>query len=239
MLGGVIGWLWSNPLQATMISETGIMRGSINVLLSAAAGALVPLIYTWFVSAESHAGMTARGLAAGMVAGLAAGPFVQPGIALLIGLLAGATVPFVTYFIDSRLKLDDATGIISIGGLSAIIGLLATGIFADGVVGAGWQMTGVDTFLGVSGQGVSGLLAASGYQPDFPAQFQAQLIGVIALGLWGVVMGLLVNIPLAQITQGLRRSEVRRASPGAVDPHIQMAPPPTITPTTTTRQPRR
>ena len=230
MLGGVIGWLWSNPLQVAVISEAGIIRGSINVLLSAAAGALVPLIYTWFVTAESHAGMTARGLAAGMVAGLAAGPFVQPGIALLIGLLAGATVPFVTYLVDTRAKLDDATGVISIGGLSAMIGLLAVGIFADGTVGAGWQMTGVGTFLGVSGQGVSGLLAASGYQPDFPGQLQAQLIGVIALALWGIVMGLLVNIPLALISQGLQRSEARRATPIDVDAHTQIAPSPASTP---------
>jgi Amt family ammonium transporter len=224
MLGGVIGWLWSNPLQATVMSETGIMRGSINVVLSAAAGALIPLVYSWFVTAESHAGMTARGLAAGMVAGLAVGPFVQPGVALFIGLLAGATVPFVTYFIDSRMKLNDATGVVSIGGLSAMIGLLAIGIFADGAVGAGWQMTGIDSYLGISGQGVSGLLVDAGFQPDFPGQLQAQLIGTITLALWGVVMGFFVHIPLALITQGLRRSEGRRAEPVSSDSHAQTTP---------------
>jgi Amt family ammonium transporter len=235
MLGGVIGWLWSNPLQATVTSASGVMRGSINVVVSASAGALIPLVYTWFVTAESHAGMTARGLAAGLVAGLAAGPFVQPGVALLIGLLAGTTVPFVTYVIDSRMKLNDLTGVVSIGGLPAMIGLLAVGIFADGAVGAGWQMTGIDSYLGVPGQGVSGLLVDAAFQPDFPGQLQAQLIGTITLALWGTVMGFMVNVPLALIAQGLQRSESRRLQPVATDFHAETTPSSTPTPTSTAR----
>ncbi len=239
MLGGVIGWLWSNPLQATVTSESGIMRGSINVVVSAAAGALIPLVYTWFVTAESHAGMTARGLAAGLVAGLAAGPFVQPGVALLVGLLAGATVPFVTYVVDNRMKLNDITGVLSIGGLPAIIGLLAVGIFADGAVGAGWQMTGVNSYLGVSGQGVSGLLVDAAFQPDFPGQLQAQLIGTISLLLWGVVMGFLVHVPLALIAQGLRRSEGRRSRRVATADFVaEAAPSSPPTPAPAATQPR-
>ena len=73
-------------------------------------------------------------------------------------------------------------------------------------------MTGINSYLGVSGQGVSGLLVDAAFQPDFPGQLQAQLIGTISLVLWGVVMGFLVHVPLALIAQGLQRSEGRRSS---------------------------
>jgi Amt family ammonium transporter len=86
-------------------------------------------------------------------------------------------------------------------------------------------MTGIDVYLGVTGQGVSGLFVASGKQPDFPGPLQAQLIGMTALMLWGVITGLVVNYPLALIAQGLRQSEARRARPRhAVSRPAQPAP---------------
>lgn len=213
LIGGSIGWQWANPLQVTTLSEIAMMRGAINAVLSASAGVLIPLFYTWFVTGNNEPMMSARGLAAGAVAGMACGPFVQPGIAFLIGLLAGASVPFVTYLTNAILRLDDATGVVSICGAPALIGLILTGLFADGVAGQGWQMTGLTNHLGVSGQGVSGLFVTSGFQPDFPGQLQAQLIGVLALGLWGFVAGLVISLPLGLLTQGLQRSSRTATAP--------------------------
>ena len=119
---------------------------------------------------------------------------------------AGGSVPFVTYLTNAILHLDDQTGIISICGTPALIGLILTGLFADGVAGQGWQMTGLDNYRGVAGQGVSGLFVTSGFQPDFPGQLQAQLIGVLALGLWGFIAGLVVSLPLGLLAHGLQRS---------------------------------
>jgi Amt family ammonium transporter len=68
-------------------------------------------------------------------------------------------------------------------------------------------MTGLEAHLGVAGQGVSGLLVAQGFQPDFPGQFQAQLIGVAVLILWGVLTGLLISAPLGLLFWGLQHSE--------------------------------
>lgn len=213
LIGGSIGWQWANPLQVNTLHEAAMMRGAINAVLSAAAGVLIPMIYTWFVSGSSEPMMSARGIAAGAVAGMACGPFVQPGIAFLIGLLAGASVPFVTYLTNAVLRLDDATGIVSICGAPALIGLILTGFFADGVAGQGWQMTGLDSYLGVNGQGVSGLFVTSGFQPDFPGQLQAQLIGLLALGLWGFVTGLIISVPLGLLAQGLQRSSHESSPP--------------------------
>jgi Amt family ammonium transporter len=211
VLAGVMGWLWANPLQVETLSDLALLRGSVNVVLAAVGGSIVPLLYTWFVAGRSDPTLTGRGLAAGVVAGLALGAFVQPGPALLIGVLAGATVPFVTYIVDHWLRLDDATGVIVTCGLPALLGLLALGIFADGVAGAGWQLLGSSNYLGVAGQGVSGLLVASGFQPDFPGQLQAQMIGVVALVVWGFVSGLLVCAPLALLFHNLQRSSEQAA----------------------------
>ena len=205
ILVGSFGWMWANPLQMTSLSEVALLRGSVNMILFGGGGILVPLLYTWFVTGKSEPLMSARGLAAGIVAGMAVGPFVQPGQAFGIGLVAGATVPFVTYLVDGLLRLDDATGAISVSGLPAIVGLLSLGIFADGTVGQGWHMTGVDNYLGVTGQGVSGLFTASGFQPDFPAQLQAQVIGILSLILWGFSTGMLVCAPLGLLLHSLLR----------------------------------
>jgi ammonium transporter, Amt family len=132
---------------------------------------------------------------------------VVPATALIIGLLAGLSVPFVAFVIDRLLRLDDAAGILSMSGLPALIGLLAVGIWADGTLGSGWQMAGVDNYLGVTGQGVSGIFVAPGYQPDLPGQIQAQIIGVLALWLWGFISGLLLCVPMAIIAFGLQRSD--------------------------------
>lgn len=214
ILVGSFGWMWANPLQISSLSEVALMRGSVNSILFAAGGIVVPLFYTWFVTGKSEPLMSARGLAAGVVAGMAIGPFVQPGIAFAIGLAAGATVPFVTYLVDGLLRLDDVTGAISISGMPAIVGLLALGIFADGTVGQGWHMTGLGSYLGVTGQGVSGLFTAGNYQPDFPAQLQAQVIGILSLILWGFSTGMLVCAPLGLLLHSLLRST---ATPAVVN----------------------
>lgn len=219
LLAGILGWLWANPLQVEALSSVALLRGSTGVLLAAAGGTLVPLLYTWFVAGGADPSMTARGLAAGAIAALAAAPFVQLGPLLLIGILAGATVPFVTYVADHLLGIDDATGVVVVAALPAMVGLLLAGVFADGAAGNGWQMTGAGAYLGVSGQGVSGLLTAAGFQRDFPGQLQAQVIGVVALSLWGFVAGLVICAPLGLLFHGLQRSATPApAAPATLPP---------------------
>lgn len=218
VLAGSLGWHWSNPLQVQFLGEMALMRGSVNSILIAAGGLLPPLLYTWFVTGTSEPMTCARGLVAGVVAGLAVGPFVQPGIAFAIGLLAGATVPFVLFILEGVWHLDDATGAVTASGVPAVVGLLLVGIFADGAVGRGWQMTGLDNYLGVAAQGVSGLFVARGYQIDFPSQLQAQAIGVLALGLWGFVIGMALCIPLGLLFHALEGGEQTRGEPPVLAP---------------------
>ena len=224
VLGGVIGWLWANPLQVDALGDLPILRGSVNILLAASAGAIIPLLYTWFVAGSSHAPLTGRGGAGGMGGGVGCGAVVGPGGGFFFGCFAGATVPFVTYLLDGRLLVDDATGIVVSSGIPAIIGLLCVGLFADGVAGAGWQMTGLESYRGVTGQGVSALFVASGFQVDFPGQIQAQVIGITALALWGFLCGLILCAPLGLIFHGLLRRQDAPSPATVVTPVTQLPP---------------
>jgi hypothetical protein len=50
-------------------------------------------------------------------------------------------------------------------------------------------------------------MVAQGFQADFPGQLQAQLIGILALALWGFLIGLLICAPLGMLAHGLARPE--------------------------------
>jgi hypothetical protein len=63
---------------------------------------------------------------------------------------------------------------------------------------------GAGEYLGVTGQGVTGLLAAPGFQPDWPGQMQAQLVGLAALVLLGFFAAWLSTAPLALLIRLLR-----------------------------------
>jgi Amt family ammonium transporter len=206
VMAGVLGWVWASPVQQVGMEPFTAMRTAVNGLLYAAGGVTIPLLYTWFVTGTSDPGMGARGLVAGVIAGLAAGPFPGHFGALLIGLLAGGSVPFITFSLNRVFRLNDSAGIIATSGLPAAIGLLGVGIFADGAAGAGWQQIGVGSYLGVSGQGVTGLLAAQNFEFDFPGQLQAQIIGIAGLSLWGFISGSLICAPLGLVFKGIERA---------------------------------
>lgn len=211
ILAGSLGWAWANPLLNTAALLPS--RGLINVALAATAGVLAPLAYTWFVADRPDPLMASRGLAAGAVLATAIGPFTPPWVAVLFGLLAGALTPLLTYGVREVLRINDDTGLVSMHIVAALLGLLAVGIFADGQAGAGWNDIGAGEFLGVTGQGVTGRLAAAGMQADWPGQVQAQLIGVGTLMLLGVVGGVVVFGLLALLARGLRMArQARRAA---------------------------
>ncbi|MBI1296098.1 hypothetical protein GC175_14185 [bacterium] len=202
LLVGVLGWNWANPIQASVLGEVAQLRGGVNALLFAMGGGIVPLLYTWFVTGESDPSMTARGVAAGVIAGFAGGPFVPTAAAFLVGLLAGATVPFVTFGLNRLIRLNDSAGVVVMAGIPSLIGLLGVGLWADGLMGVGWQRTGLESYLGVVGQGVSGLFVADGFV-SAPGQLQAQVVGAVSLLLWGFITGTLVCAPLAVLFHGV------------------------------------
>jgi Amt family ammonium transporter len=181
----IIGWLGlslSNPLYLS--AELSPPLIAVNLILAASGGALSAILYSWFTTGKADVLMTARGIASGLVAASASLPFVPPWAALLIGSISGLLLPLSMYFVECVLRLDDQTASISVHGISGLLGLLALAIFADGRYGAGWNGVGAESYLGISGQGVSGIIVAIGFSPDWPGQFYAQIIGIASIFLF-------------------------------------------------------
>lgn len=204
VLGG-IGWALANPLVDG--SAAPPVLAALNVILAAAGGAALPLAYTWLVASRPDPLMAARGLAAGVIAGSAGGPLLPPWSALAVGATAGLLVPFILYAVGHWLRWDDRTAAVATSGLGGLWGLLSVGLFADGRWGQGWNHIGAGEFLGVAGQGVTGLLAAPGFQRDWPGQMQAQVVGAAAIALFAFLAAWLVFAVVSAAARALRGSE--------------------------------
>lgn len=225
VLAGSVGWQLSNPLVPTQ--SLAAWRGAVNALLAAAGGALLPLGYTWFVAGRGDPLMAAKGLAAGAIAGMVVGPFVPPWAALALGSAVGLLVPFVTYLVNETLRIADDSHVVSVYLLGSVLGVLAVGLAADGLAGAGWHGVGADTYLGVAGQGVTGLLPAETMLRDWPGQMQAQAAGLVALFLAPFLIATLVFAPVAVLMRSAARPEqrLRDAEPMADPPAVNPAEP--------------
>jgi Amt family ammonium transporter len=227
LLAGNVAWTLANPLLDLRALNAPLL--ALNGILAAAAGGLLPLLYTWFIAGHPDPLMATRGFAAGTVAVAAAAPFIPPWAALAIGGAVGLVIPLAIFIVDHLLRWDDPTAALSVHGLAGVIGLLAVGLFADGRYGQGWNAVGADSTLGVIRQGVAGFLAAAPFKPDWPAQMQAQAIGGAALALFGFFAAWLAIAPLAVLFrlfgQMLHGQDAPRAAKGA-----QPAPPTKVGP---------
>ncbi len=164
---------------------------AVNTWLGAAVGGLSAVVYMAFTTARFHPVMLARGLLAGAVAGSGLAPFAAPIALLVVGTGAGLVVCLGSYFLTQVLHLPDAAGIVPAFGFAGLWGILAVGLFADGTFGQGLNGVGSGLYLGVVGQGVSGVfLLASGMQPDF-GQLAVQLLGLVVIAGWALGPGCL------------------------------------------------
>jgi Amt family ammonium transporter len=176
---GAMGLAGANPA----VTQSGLVtpRAAVNLILGAAAGTLIPSLYTWFTTGAADSLMAARGALAGILAVMAAMAFIPPWAALVLGVVAGLLVPLAVFLVRYVLRIDDPSGAISVGLVGGVLGVLAPGLFSDGLLGLGWNGTGIETYLGVTGQGVTGLFPAPGWAPDWPGQMNAQLVGLAAI----------------------------------------------------------
>lgn len=201
---GASGWLTAWPLHDwTQVAASTLL---LQALLAAAGGALAPILYTWLVAGAPDPLQAARGIVAGWVAGLALAPFAPPLLLAAVGGGAGLLLVLATYLIDHRLRLDDPGGLLAMTLLPALWGLLAVGLFADGRTGAGFNRIGRADYLGVAGQGVTGLYPAAGFVAD-PGQWQAQAIAAAVIFLLGFLATTLLAAPLALIVRAWGRAE--------------------------------
>jgi Amt family ammonium transporter len=122
------GWFGFNP-GSTTTGDGSIGYIAVTTNLSAAAGAIVAMVVSWFIFKKPDASMALNGALAGLVSITAPCDGVSPIAALIIGAIGGALVVFSVIFIDRVLKVDDPVGAVSVHGVCGAWGTLSCGLF--------------------------------------------------------------------------------------------------------------
>ncbi len=147
--------------------------------LAAAGGAVAAMFTSYFRYKRPSLSLSLNGALAGLVAITAGADAVSPGSAVIIGLLAGIVLVLSVEMFDQYFKVDDPVGAVSVHGVCGALGTLLVGVFAvDGglINGGGWSLLGI------------------------------QAIGVISIGLWAFIMGLIL-FSILKATGNLRVSK--------------------------------
>jgi Amt family ammonium transporter len=179
MLGTFIllfGWFGFNAASTFGATDHRFVIVAVNTAIAGAFGAVVAMFWVQ-IRTKSHKpdpGMMANGMLAGLVAITAPCAFVQPIAAAAIGLIAAILVVESVWFVERR-GIDDPVGAISVHGVGGCFGVLAVGIFADGVYGGDWNLTGSTT------TGIWGILSPNGVANGAWGQLGAQAIGALTI----------------------------------------------------------
>jgi Amt family ammonium transporter len=177
-----LGWFGFNPGSQLAIqggNADAVALVAANTNIAAAAGALAAMIISWlFVTKKPDLGTTLNGVLGGLVAITAPCAYVTPLNSIFIGAIGGVIVVYGALLLE-KLKIDDPVSAVPVHLFNGIWGTLAIGIF--GTEGIGSLITG-DT-----------------------GQIVAQLIGVLAYGVWCVATGLILFYAIKAIN-GLRVS---------------------------------
>jgi Amt family ammonium transporter len=211
MLVGWLGTAFLAHLPTAVDTVPAVI--AVNLVLGALGGALTAGLYSWFTTNHLNPLMSARGLVAGLIVVAAGAPFMPPWSALTAGLVIGLILPPLIYLFDRVLRLDDTASALAAFGAPALLGLLLLALVASGSYGVSWNGVGKESYLGVEGQGVSGLLVAPGYTSGWPGQLQAQLIGAVAVFIWSFGLSWLLMQILAGIIHAWQRSGLEFGAP--------------------------
>ena len=182
MLGACMLWVgWFGFNAGSQLAANGSAGMTLLVThLSASAASLSWAAYEYFKYGKA----SLVGLVTGTIAGLAtitpASGFVGPVGALIIGFLAGVICYKMCSIIKNQWNIDDALDVMAVHGVGGVLGILLTAPLGTLAFGG----------LGLSDQSVGN-------------QFITQLIGVIAVGLWCLIITWLITLVVKK-TIGLR-----------------------------------
>ncbi len=174
----LFGWMGFNPGSTLGATDLRIGVVAVNTNLAAIAGSATAMLLWYKLFGKPDVTMACNGMLAGLVAITAPCAFVSPTSAIIIGIVAGVIVCYGVLFFERVAKIDDPCGAISVHGLCGWFGAVSVGIFADGTYGTGWNGVGATSYLGHTGQGVTGLLYGD------TSQFLTQLGGATLCAIW-------------------------------------------------------
>jgi|TARA_R100001594_G_scaffold29862_2_gene55630 Amt family ammonium transporter len=124
------GWYGFNGGSVLSADPASVSFVCVTTSLSAAAGALSAMLFSWVKSKKPDYTMTANGVLAGLVGITAGADVVSIWSACIIGAIAGIILCLSSVFIERVIKIDDPIGAIAVHGVCGIWGTVAVGIFS-------------------------------------------------------------------------------------------------------------
>jgi len=185
---GWLGWSMARPFHVAG-AVLDWEHTAINVLLAMAGTVVTTQLYAWLVNGRPEMLLAAQGLAAGWGTALGCAPFLPMWGALITGLLTGIAFPFVHHTLRARLRIDDAAASVALALTSGLTGLVSLTLLADGRWGFGWNGIGLSAETIVPGPGIASVFIRGDTQ-----QLSAQLTGLAAVALWGLIWGTVIGI---------------------------------------------
>ena len=148
-----LGWFGFNGGSVLSADPGAVSFTLVTTCLAAAAGIVASYMTSQIVQKKPDLSMVLNGALAGLVGITAGADTVSVMSAVIIGLVAGVLVVLAVITIDSKLKIDDPVGAISVHLVCGIWGTLAVGIFsADHSV--------VPQLIGIAAYGVVTFISA-------------------------------------------------------------------------------
>jgi Amt family ammonium transporter len=142
------GWFGFNGGSVLSADPGAVSLVFVTTCLGAASGAISTFVVSYLKFKSLDHSMVLNGILGGLVSITAGADGFTPGGAIIVGLIAGALVPFSVVLFD-KLKLDDPVGATTVHLVCGIWGTLAVGIFGTGNLGSqliGIAAIGVFTF---------------------------------------------------------------------------------------------
>ncbi|MBI2907807.1 MAG: ammonium transporter [Chloroflexi bacterium] len=177
-----LGWFGFNPGSTLAATDLRISAIAVSTFLAGVTGAVVALYWGFARTGKMDITLACNGCLAGLVGITAPSAFVAPWAAVVIGAVAAPVMMFTAWFVENKLKVDDAVGAVPVHLGGGIWGLLAVGIFADGTY-----------------QGVKGLIMGE------TGQLLLQLVDIGAIFVW-VGATAFIMFSIIKATIGLRAS---------------------------------
>jgi ammonium transporter, Amt family len=209
---GWMGWALSQPFHISG-AVLDWHRTAVNILLAMGGAVTTSQLYAWLVTGKPETLLASQGLAAGWGAILGCAPFLPSWGALLTGLLAGLAYPLIHHLVRTRLRIYDAAEAVALALTSAPIGLIAISLLADGRWGLGWNGIGTTADGGFVGLGIAGIFVSGDTR-----QISAQLAGLAAIGLWGLIWGGVLGVIMSPQLLG-RAGTKDRSEPAGEEQH--------------------
>ena len=125
-----LGWFGFNGGSVLSADPELVSLVFVTTTIAAAAGIIGAMIASELFQKKPDLSMVLNGSLAGLVGITASADTVSVLSAIIIGFIAGGLVVLSVIFIDSKLKLDDPVGALSVHLVCGIWGTLAVGIFS-------------------------------------------------------------------------------------------------------------